>query len=161
MGMLFDFYEYVLKLTCQIPEGKISTYKELAIALGDEISARAVGTALNSNPTLIKIPCHRVIHSDGRTGGYKSGAEKKTGLLQKEGFVIENDRVKNFLDYVFRDFHTSYPLKEMKKFQYDLNKRVVAEDVNDYSNAIICGADVAYKNINNEEYGFGGIDIGQ
>ncbi|GEM_PF-6544572 len=50
MDVSFDFYDYVLKLTCQIPKGKISTYKELALALGDEISARAVGTALNRNP---------------------------------------------------------------------------------------------------------------
>ncbi len=123
MEALFDFYEYVLKLTRQIPEGKISTYKELAIALGDEISARAVGTALNHNPTLIKIPCHRVIHSDGRIGGYKLGVEKKIALLEKEGFVIENKSkkedaiLKNFSDHVFRNFHSNYPLKEMKKFR--------------------------------------------
>lgn len=151
MDVSFDFYDYVLKLTCQIPKGKISTYKELALALGDEISARAVGTALNRNPTPVKIPCHRVIHSDGRIGGYKLGVEKKIELLKKEGFVIENEskkedaRIKNFLAHVFRNFHSNHPLKEMKKIQDDLSKQIVAEDVNDYSNMVICGADVAYS----------------
>lgn len=162
---VFDFYDYVLKLTAQIPQGRISTYKELAIALGDEISARAVGTALNFNPTPIKIPCHRVIHSDGRIGGYKLGVEKKIELLEREGFVIENKdkggdaRIKNFSDYIFKDFRTNYPLKEMKKIQDDLKKRVIVEDVDDYFNAIICGSDAAYKNINNKEYGFGALIV--
>ncbi len=165
MDASFDFYKYVLKLTSQIPEGKISTYKELALALGDKISARAVGIALNRNPTPIKIPCHRVIHSDGRIGGYKLGVEKKIALLEKEGFVIENKskkedaKLKNFSAHIFRNFHSNYPLKEMKKIQDDLSRRVVVENVNDYSNAIICGSDVAYKNISDEEYGFGALIV--
>jgi len=162
---LFDFYDYVLKLTIQIPKGKISTYKNLAIALGDEISARAVGTALNRNPEPIKIPCHRIIYSDGRIGGYKLGVEKKIELLQKEGFVIENKgkkedaRIKDFRSYLFRNFHSNEPLKEMKRIQENLSKKVITEDAIDYSNIIICGADVAYKSINDKEYGFGALMI--
>jgi len=165
----FDLYNYVLNLTAQIPSGKISTYKHIAIALGDEISARSVGVVLNHNPFLLKIPCHRVIHSDGRIGGYKLGVKEKINLLKKEGFEIEdeykgeNAKVKNFENYIFENFNTDYPLKFMKKIQKELSRKVVIEDEKDYlkdyeDNKIsVCGFDCAYKFINDKEYGFGAL----
>ena len=61
-----DFDELVLSLTKQIPRGKVTTYGELARFLGDIKLARAVGQALKRNSEPIKIPCHRVVCSDGR-----------------------------------------------------------------------------------------------
>ena len=54
----------------KIPEGEVRTYKEVAAAIGKPNSARAVANACGKNPRPIEIPCHRVIRSDGRLGGY-------------------------------------------------------------------------------------------
>ena len=72
----------------KIPRGSIKTYKEIACNLGKPNSSRAVANACAKNPFIIKIPCHRVIRSDGFLGGYsgKGGIKKKRQLLIKEGF---------------------------------------------------------------------------
>jgi len=156
----FSFCDSVLKLTSQIPVGKVSTYKGLAIALGDEVAARCVGGVLGNNPTPVKIPCHRVVHSDGRIGGYKLGVEKKIELLEKEGHIIkdknrrEDAKIENLKNHLYVDWRSDYPLKKMKKIQNELSSRVIIKDVKDYSNAILCGTDVAYDS-KNGEYGFG------
>ena len=81
-------------LLMQIPKGKVSTYRELAHALGT-IAYRAVGQAMNRNPHLIKVPCHRVIKSNGEIGGYALGTDKKRELLLKEGVQAEaNGRIR-------------------------------------------------------------------
>jgi len=81
-----DFREKVLKIVAQIPRGQILTYKEVAALAGRSSAYRAVGKILskNYNP---KIPCHRVIRSDGRAGGYNRGAKKKIEILKKEGAI--------------------------------------------------------------------------
>ena len=74
----------------KIPKGEVRTYKEIAIAIGKPNSARAVANACGRNPRPIEIPCHRVIRSDGRLGGYsgKGGISKKLRLLKKEGISL-------------------------------------------------------------------------
>ncbi len=71
----------------KIQKGKTLTYKELAIKIGRPKSYRAVANACTKNPLPITIPCHRVIRSDGKMGGYmgKKGIEKKKRLLKIEG----------------------------------------------------------------------------
>lgn len=86
------FQDDVLKLTGKIPEGRVCTYSQIARALGRPGAARAVGNALHRNTRPIEIPCHRVVLSDGRIGGYASGSDRKRELLLKEGVVIKNDR---------------------------------------------------------------------
>lgn len=83
-----SFQEKVYQVVKKIPKGKVLTYKELAKQAGRPRAWRAVGNILskNKNP---KIPCHRVIRSDGRVGGYKEGTKKKITLLKKEGVVIK------------------------------------------------------------------------
>jgi O-6-methylguanine DNA methyltransferase len=95
------------ELTSQIPEGMISTYKLLAEAIGKPKAARAVGKLLNSNPYPIIVPCHRIIHSDGRIGGYSNGVERKTDLLISEGVVLRNGRVVNYREILFNEFSHS------------------------------------------------------
>ncbi len=70
----------------KIPKGEVRTYREIAFAIGKPNSARAVANACGRNPRPIEIPCHRVIRSDGRLGGYsgKGGISKKLRLLKKE-----------------------------------------------------------------------------
>lgn len=79
------FTEAVYRLVATIPEGKTMTYKEVAIACGQVRAYRAVGTILSKNFDP-RIPCHRVIRSDGKIGNYnRGGAPVKTRLLQQEG----------------------------------------------------------------------------
>lgn len=96
--------EETLMLAKQIPKGRVSTYGALAGALGSRKLARAVGKSLSKNPTPLEIPCHRIVHSDGRAGGYKLGAENKIRLLRNEGIWIKSGRVENLARYLFKDF---------------------------------------------------------
>lgn len=82
----------LLFLLKQIPEGKVTTYKILAEKLGTH--PRAIGRILNSNPHSVIVPCHRVVCSDGRIGGYRFGIKKKIALLKKEGVKIEKGKIK-------------------------------------------------------------------
>ena len=73
-----------------IPIGKVKTYKEVAIGINKPKSARAVANACGKNPYAPQIPCHRVIRTDGRLGGYsgKGGIRTKKKLLKIEGFQL-------------------------------------------------------------------------
>ena len=74
----------------KIPKGQTKTYKDIAVALKKPKSSRAVANACGKNPLLIEIPCHRVIRSDGKLGGYSApgGTKTKKKLLKKEGFLL-------------------------------------------------------------------------
>ncbi len=76
-----------------IPRGKVATYKQLARHIGSPRAARAVGNALNKNPRAPKIPCHRVVLTGGRLGGYAGGPKKKIALLKQEGVLVVGGRV--------------------------------------------------------------------
>lgn len=79
------FKEKVLKIVTKIPKGKTLTYKKVAILADRPKAYRAVGNILNKNFNP-KIPCHRVIRSDGKTGGYNRGEKNKANLLQLERY---------------------------------------------------------------------------
>jgi len=92
--MKTDFQKRVFSAVKKIPKGKVMSYKEVARLAGSPRAWRAVGNVLNKSANWrAKIPCHRVIRSDGKIGGYKKGAKKKIALLKKEGVVIKNKRV--------------------------------------------------------------------
>ena len=77
----------------EVPKGKVTTYRELAHALGTK-AYRAVGQAMNRNPELVSVPCHRVIKSNGEVGGYALGIDRKKALLKMEGVQVEaNGRI--------------------------------------------------------------------
>ncbi len=77
------FSEKVLAVVKNIKAGKTMTYKEVAILAGRSGASRAVGNILNKNYNPL-IPCHRVIRSDGRAGGYNRGRRKKIKILEAE-----------------------------------------------------------------------------
>ena len=87
------FQKRVYRAVKKIPGGKFLTYKKVARLVGFPNAWRAVGNTLNHNPDLKIIPCHRVIKSDGKIGGYRYGTKRKTSLLKKEGVVIKNGRI--------------------------------------------------------------------
>ena len=74
-----------------IPKGKVKTYTDVAKAIGKPLAVRAVANAIGKNPYPPKIPCHRVIRSDGSLGGYsgKGGILKKRHLLRSEKVFIK------------------------------------------------------------------------
>lgn len=86
-------YEF---LTKNVPAGRVTTYGAIAKALNS--SPRAVGQALRCNPYAPKVPCHRVVASDGSIGGFNgktAGAQiaRKIALLRAEGIKIENGKI--------------------------------------------------------------------
>ncbi|UCG70557.1 MAG: endonuclease V [Thermoplasmata archaeon] len=139
-----SFHDYFYSLVKQIPKGKVSTYGELARALGDIRAARAVGRMLNENPYAPIVPCHRVVMSDGTLGGFGGGIPKKIRLLENEGVHVEEDMIVDFEDVYFHDFKTKCPLKKMRVEQKRLKKLVKLQD--DFSNIeTVGGVDVAYN----------------
>ena len=86
-----QFQLKVWKLLDKIPPGKVITYKEIAVFLNMPNAARAVANACAKNPFPPSIPCHRVIRSDGKLGGYSGpgGLKTKKKLLKKEGYLLK------------------------------------------------------------------------
>ena len=83
-----SFTDTVKAIVANIPKGHVMTYKEVAIAAKNPKAARAVASimAKNYDP---KVPCHRVIRSDGKLGGYNRGGEaKKRAILESEGVKL-------------------------------------------------------------------------
>jgi len=74
----------------KIPRGNVRTYSQVAKAIGKPLAVRAVANAIGKNPNAPKIPCHRVIRSDGSLGGYsgKGGTRTKKLMLKKEGITL-------------------------------------------------------------------------
>ena len=90
-----NFEEKVYKYTQKIPQGKVATYKSIAVAVGRPRAYRGVAQALaqNFDP---KIPCHRVVRSDGNLGGYnRGGLIREAKLLRSDGVLVKNNRVKS------------------------------------------------------------------
>ena len=81
----------VWKYLKTIPKGEFRTYLDVAKAIGKPRAFRAVANAIGKNPYPPKIPCHRVIRSDGGLGGYsgKGGISKKKQLLKSEKLLIK------------------------------------------------------------------------
>jgi len=105
-----SFSDKVLEKTKQIPKGKVTTYKLLAKACGNSRAGRAVGNTLNKNICSYlsnakknnKIPCHRVVYSDGRIGGFSKGIKRKVVLLHEEGIKVKNGRILDFENVLFK-----------------------------------------------------------
>ena len=74
----------------KIPRGSVKTYSQVAKGIGKPLAVRAVANAIGTNPFAPKIPCHRVIRSDGSLGGYssKGGIKNKKLLLKREGITL-------------------------------------------------------------------------
>jgi len=88
--------EQVYTLVSSIPKGMVSTYKDVAVALGRPDISRLIGRILSRNPDPIVVPCHRVVMSDGSIGGYIYGADVKEELLRREGVMVEDGVIKDF-----------------------------------------------------------------
>ena len=79
-----EFQKFVWNELLKIPFGETKTYGEIAGAIGKPKASRAVGSACGKNPVAILIPCHRVLETNGKTGGFAFGTETKEWLLSHE-----------------------------------------------------------------------------
>jgi len=83
----------VYKKLLEVPPGMVTTYGELARAVGFKNGQRVIGRIMNKNPYPVIVPCHRVIKSNGKIGGYAWGEKIKTNMLSKEGVKIKNGKI--------------------------------------------------------------------
>ena len=80
----------------QVPEGKVTTYGDLAKAVGLKNGQRIIGTIMKNNPFPVIVPCHRVVRSDGKIGGYAYGEIVKSRMLANEGIKIKDGKIIDF-----------------------------------------------------------------
>jgi methylated-DNA-[protein]-cysteine S-methyltransferase len=85
---LAGFTREVLRATARIGFGEVSSYAGVAAEAGSPRAVRAAGNALGSNPMPVVVPCHRVLRSGGKLGGYTGGLERKEFLLRLEGALL-------------------------------------------------------------------------
>lgn len=86
------FQQKVWQELLKIKKGEVITYKELAKRIGKPKAVRAIANAIGKNPYAPIVPCHRVVRSDGKLGGYsgEGGIKTKVSLLKSEGIDINN-----------------------------------------------------------------------
>ncbi|MDD1770570.1 MAG: endonuclease V [Methanomassiliicoccales archaeon] len=129
-----------------MPEGYVSTYGEVARALGDVRAARVIGATLGSYTSPVKVPCHRVVYSDGRVGWYGGsgkGTDRKAELLEDEGVMIVDGIVADLDSRLFRDFDVEPILRILSDEQSRWRDEVIDSD--DFGRLKrVAGLDVAY-----------------
>ena len=86
----------VYKKLLQVPKGKITTYGELSKAVGLKNGQRAIGMIMKKNPFPVIVPCHRVVKSDSKIGGYVYGERVKSRMLVNEGIKIKDGKIIDF-----------------------------------------------------------------
>lgn len=131
-------------IVSQVPLGRVTTYGHVAKALGDVVASRFVGLAMSVNDDIVRVPCRRVVRSDGSLGGYTGGGpERKATLLEAEGVHVRGGKVVGFDRLLFTDFVSESPLRALRARQRGLRRLVkmpkTAVDVR-----YVAGLDVAY-----------------
>ena len=91
----------VYKKLLEVPSGMVTTYGELAKAVGLKNGQRVIGRIMHKNPYPVIVPCHRVIKSNGQIGGYAWGEKIKANMLSKEGMKIKNGKITD-LEMIYR-----------------------------------------------------------
>lgn len=135
MFTLPDIEKITVELVTQIPKGKIATFREIAIALGDPIAARAVGSMLTQHKH--ECPSHRVISCDGTV------TEEQAKLLQAEGIAVKDGRVLSLNTLLFHEFRSERPLQKLQEIQHDIRRKVhLTPDRTDYHT--VGGVDLSY-----------------
>ena len=92
----------IYKKLLEVPKGQITTYGELAKAVGLKNGQRVVGKIMNKNPYPVIVPCHRVVMSTGKIGGYAYGEDIKIKMLNDEGIEIQNGKIVDLKNIIYR-----------------------------------------------------------
>jgi len=120
---LRDIEGTVLDLVSQVPKGRVTTFKDVAEALGDPVAARAVGTMLAGPDVPEECPRHRVVLSDGRVAGTINLTRAGARLLASEGIEVKGDRVVGLDAVRFTGFKSNAPLRRLRQEQERLSAR--------------------------------------
>jgi deoxyribonuclease V len=135
MFALPDIEKITLELVAQIPKGRVSTFREIAIALGDPIAARAVGSILSQHKK--DSPWHRVVGYDG------AATEEQAHGLHAEGVPVRDGRILSFAKYLFREFQSDTPLQKLQAIQNEIRAKMrLTPDKKDYQT--VGGVDLSY-----------------
>ena len=94
--------QHVYKKLMNVPKGHVTTYGDLAKAVGLKNGQRVVGKIMNKNPYPVIVPCHRVVMSTGKIGGYAYGEHIKTKMLNDEGIKIQNGKILDLKNKLFK-----------------------------------------------------------
>jgi len=92
----------IYKKLLDVPKGKITTYGDLAKSVGLKNGQRVVGKIMNKNPYPVIVPCHRVVMSTGKIGGYAYGEHVKTKMLNDEGIKIQYGKILDLKNRLFK-----------------------------------------------------------
>ncbi len=92
----------IYKKLLEVPKGQITTYGELAKAVGLKNGQRIIGKIMNKNPYPVIVPCHRVVMSTGKIGGYAYGEHVKIKLLNDEGIQIKNGKITDLKNRLYQ-----------------------------------------------------------
>ena len=92
MTLSIEVYKKLLK----VQKGKVTTYGDLAKAVGLKNGQRVIGMIMKNNPFPVIIPCHRVVKFNGEIGGYVYGEKIKSNMLSKEGIIIKDGKILDF-----------------------------------------------------------------
>jgi deoxyribonuclease V len=131
------------RLLRQIPAGSVTTYGNLARALGDVVAARWVGEYLASHPHTEECPCHRVVRQTGEIGLFVTGnPQDKIDLLRDEGVVTTNGRV-SLQERLVAELDSSSPLMALRDRQADLPNALVLTGLKGPVRSI-GGVDISY-----------------
>lgn len=135
MFTLPDIEKITLELVAQIPKGRVSTFREIAMALGDPIAARAVGSILSQHKQ--EGPAYRVVSYDGTV------TEDQAQRLQTEGISVRDGRVLSLAKFLFRDFRSDKPLQKLQQIQNEIRERMhLIPDQKEYQT--VGGVDLSY-----------------
>jgi len=138
-----DLFEYTYGLVRQVPAGMVTSYGAVAEALGDLVASRAVGRMMNQNPDAESMPCFKVVHSDGRLGGFGFGIADKVRRLTADHVGVKDGRIVDFPKVFFNEFATEFPLRQLRREQLRLGAKVrVVDDFEPL--VVVAGVDVAY-----------------
>lgn len=136
-----DFKRECYNLVIQIPRGKISTYRELAIALGDVVAAKTVYQTITSKDFPEDAPVHRVVSIEGLVF-----SDRQKTLLNDEGIVIKNNKIENLEGLLFSEFQSSRPLEQLKNYQIEFSKKIALTDRTELSKIqTIGGTDLKFQ----------------
>jgi len=137
--------QMTVDLVNQVPCGKITTYRAIARALGDEVASRAVGRIIAECEHNSQIPVHRVICSDGRliSSGSPGRSLLRAERLRSEGLPVYGCNIENFNWFLFEEFDCDQPLRRIKQIQIDIAQRVCTEAFNGKIKTV-AGVDLSY-----------------
>ena len=153
-----DLPDELGKLLQQVPAGSVTTYGDLADALGSKSAARWVGEFMMRHDHTASCCCHRVVRHSGDVGLYRSGdPAEKVRLLVREGVPVENGRV-NLNESRVVEFETRRPLRELSQIQTAIARNVVLRPLESVPN-FVGGIDVSYLTSNEGVAAYAKVEV--